>query len=111
MTRHISLGAFEYAALLVTHALGDTAYPVTIREEIERRARRPVSRGALYTTLARLEAKGFLASRMGDPTPIRGGKRKRFYRLTAAGLAAVRAAHSQLVQPWHTAGRLLGKVP
>ena len=69
--------------------LGDRAYGVTVRQEIEVRTRREVSIGAIYATLNRLEAKGYVKSQLGDPTPERGGRSKRFFRVTARGVAAV----------------------
>lgn len=89
----IYLGEFEYAVLLAVLHLGEDAYAVPIREIIEQRTGRPVARGALYTGLDRLEAKGCLRSRMGDPTEERGGKARRYYGVTAAGMKALRATH------------------
>lgn len=89
----IYLGEFEYAVLLAVLHLDQDAYAVPIRELIEERTSRPVARGALYTGLDRLEAKGCLRSRMGDPTEERGGKARRYYSVTAAGLKAIRATH------------------
>lgn len=79
------LGEFEQLVLLALVRLGAEAYGVAIRDEIEQRARRDVALGAVYTTLLRLENKGLATSRLGDPTPERGGRRKKFYRPTAAG--------------------------
>jgi DNA-binding PadR family transcriptional regulator len=87
-----TLGEFEQIVLLAILRLGDNAYGVTIREEIAARTDRDPSPGALYTTLARLEDKGMLKSRMGDPTPDRGGRAKRFVKLTASGLDAIARA-------------------
>jgi DNA-binding PadR family transcriptional regulator len=92
----IYLGEFEYAVLLAVLHLNEDAYAVPIRELIENRTARPVARGALYTGLDRLEAKGCLKSRMGDATDERGGKAKRYYTVTAAGLKAIRATHESL---------------
>lgn len=97
----IYLGEFEYAVLLaILHlqATDDTegAYAVPIRELIEQRTGRPVARGALYTGLDRLEGKGCLKSRMAGATEERGGKAKRYYTVTAAGLKAIRATHESL---------------
>ena len=89
----IYLGEFEYAVLLSVLHLDEDAYAVPIRELIEQRTGRPVARGALYTGLDRLEAKGCLRSRMGDPTEERGGKARRYYAVTAAGMKALRATH------------------
>jgi len=86
------LGEFEQLILLAILRLGDNAYGVTIRAELMERARRAVAPGALYTTLERLETKGLLTSRMGDPTPQRGGRAKRYVTVTAAGIDALRRA-------------------
>jgi PadR family transcriptional regulator, regulatory protein PadR len=92
----IYLGEFEYAVLLGILHLDEDAYAVPIRELIEQRTGRPVARGALYTGLDRLEAKGCLKSRMGDPTEERGGKARRYFSVTAAGMKAIRATHESL---------------
>jgi len=89
----IYLGEFEYAVLLSVLHLDEGAYAVPIRELIEQRTGRPVARGALYTALERLEAKGCLRSRMGDATDERGGKPRRYFSVTAAGLRAIKATH------------------
>jgi PadR family transcriptional regulator PadR len=83
------LGEFEHIVLLALLRLGDEAYGVTVREEIQSRTRREVSIGAVYATLDRLETKGYIRSHRGDPTPERGGRSKRFFRVTAQGMAAV----------------------
>ncbi len=92
----IYLGEFEYAVLLAVLHLDEDAYAVPVREIIEQRTGRPVARGALYTGLDRLEAKGCLRSRMGEATEERGGKAKRYYAVTPAGLKAIRATHEAL---------------
>jgi DNA-binding PadR family transcriptional regulator len=79
------LGEFEQLVLLALLRLGDDAYGVAIRAEIEKETRRDVALGAVYTTLLRLEEKRLVASRLGDPTPQRGGRRKKYYRPLAAG--------------------------
>jgi DNA-binding PadR family transcriptional regulator len=84
------LGEFEHIVVLALLRLEDRAYGVTVRQEIEFRAHREVSIGAVYATLNRLEAKGYVKSCRGEPTPERGGRSKRFFRLTARGVAAVR---------------------
>jgi PadR family transcriptional regulator PadR len=89
----IYLGEFEYAVLLAVLHLDADAYAVPIRELIEERTGRPVARVALYTGLDRLEAKGCLKSKMGEATEERGGKAKRYYSVTPAGLKAIRATH------------------
>ena len=92
----IYLGEVESAVLLAVLHLGEDAYAVPVRELIEQRTGRPVARGALYTGLDRLEAKGCLKSRMGDPSEERGGKARRYYSVTPAGLKAIRATHDAL---------------
>src|SRR5579871_1501183 len=82
-------GEFEHLVILALLRLEDRAYGVTVRQEIESRTKRDVSIGAVYATLERLEAKGYVASRRGEPTPERGGRSKRLFRVTARGLAAV----------------------
>lgn len=82
------LGEFEQIVLFAVAQVED-AYGATIREAIEARTGRQVSAGAVYTTLDRLEARGLVASWWGDPTPERGGKRKRHFRLRAAGRDAL----------------------
>jgi DNA-binding PadR family transcriptional regulator len=87
-----SLGEFEQVVLLAILRLGDSAYGVTIGAEITACTRREPAPGALYTTLDRLEDKGLVSSRMGDPTPQRGGRAKRYFSLSANGLAAITRA-------------------
>ena len=87
-----SLGEFEQVVLLAVLRLGDNAYGVTIGAEITACTGREPTAGALYTTLDRLEDKGLVSSRMGDPTPQRGGRAKRFFVLNSKGLAAITRA-------------------
>ena len=89
-----SLGEFEQIVLLAILRVGESAYGVTIRSEIEARTGRDPAPGALYTTLDRLEEKGLVASRMGDPTPQRGGRAKRFFQVTGVGIDAVARAQT-----------------
>jgi PadR family transcriptional regulator PadR len=90
------LGEFEHLVLLAVLRVGQGAYAVPVRAEIESRAGRTVARGALYTTLDRLEQKGLLRSRLGDPLPERGGRARRYYTVSARGLAALRAARESI---------------
>lgn len=90
------LGEFEFAVLLAVLQTDD-AYAVPIRSLLEERTGRPVARGALYTSLERLEGKGYLKSRMADPTDERGGKQRRYFTVTPHGLRALRATHSAFV--------------
>lgn len=87
------LGEFEQLVLLALIRLGDEAYGMAVRREIEGRAARDVSIGAVYATLERLESKGLVSSYTGEPTAERGGRAKRHFRVEAEGLRAVR--HSQ----------------
>jgi DNA-binding PadR family transcriptional regulator len=82
------LGEFEYLLLTAAARLGANAYGAAMRQEIESATGRRCSIGALYTTLDRLEAKGFVKTWMGDPTPQRGGRPKRMVRVTAKGIQA-----------------------
>jgi PadR family transcriptional regulator, regulatory protein PadR len=95
MPPHI-LGDFEQLILFALIRLGADAYGVTIRNQIEARAGRAVSPGALYTALDRLEKRGLVASRLGDPTPQRGGKRKRLYTLQPAGERALARVYESM---------------
>lgn len=83
------LGEFEHLVLLALLRLGEDAYGVTVRKEIEARTRREVSLGAAYSTLDRLETKGYVTSFYGGATDQRGGRSKRFFRITSEGLVAV----------------------
>ena len=87
-----TLGEFEQIVLLAILRLDENAYGVTIREEIMARTDREPSPGALYTTLDRLEEKGLVRSRFGDPTPQRGGRAKRFFGISAKGIESVARA-------------------
>ena len=80
-----SLGFLEEAVMLVVLALGEGAYGVAIRDELSKRTRKDYSLGATYTTLDRLHDKELLTSRLGDPSPERGGRAKRFFKLTDQG--------------------------
>ena len=88
------LGRFEHLLLLVVVRLGDDAYGMTIRRELARHTGREVSVGAIYTALARLEEKGLVQSKLGEPTPERGGKAKRYYRVLPAGKKAIARARA-----------------
>src|SRR5687768_16922597 len=80
-----AIGDFEQLILFALIRLGDDAYGVSIRNAIEVRTARAISPGALYTALDRLEKRGLVSSRLGEPTPERGGKRKRLYTVMPAG--------------------------
>ncbi len=86
-----ALGELETLILLAILQLGET-YGVPVRDEIENRTGKRLSRGAVYTALARLEKKGYLDSTIGPPTPTRGGKSKRFYSVNDRGMDALRTS-------------------
>jgi PadR family transcriptional regulator PadR len=91
MGEKLVLGNFEFATLAAIATLQDNAYGMRIRQELDRLLGRQVAIGAVYTTLARLEEKNLVSSHVGDPTPERGGRAKRFYRLEAQGHRAYAA--------------------
>jgi DNA-binding PadR family transcriptional regulator len=90
------LGEFEHVVLLAVLRPGEEAYGVTVRRETAARTKREESIGAVCATLDRLEAKGYVQSRPGDPTPERGGRSNRFFRVTARGVSAVKRTHRAL---------------
>jgi PadR family transcriptional regulator PadR len=94
------LGEFEQLVLLAVARLGEEGYGVTIREEIERRAGREVTIGAVYATLARLEEKGLAASWEGESEARRGGRARRHYRVEPAGARALEAARGMMDRMW-----------
>ncbi len=99
------IGSLEELVLLAlarVHARGDdeAAYGMTVRRELEERAGRDVSIGAVYSTLDRMEAKGLVRSRLADPDPARGGRPRRYFSLTEEGVAAVGQARSMRDRLW-----------
>lgn len=89
----LPLGEFEQLVLLALVRLGPDAYGATVRREIETRSGRRVSISAVYTTLERLEQKGFVRSWIGEPTPQRGGRRRKHFELLPAGGRALKLAY------------------
>lgn len=89
MTERRSLAEFELYVLLAVARLGEGAYGVTIRREIETQGRRKVSMGAIYATLARLEEKGLVGFRYSEPLPVRGGRSRKLVSLTRGGRVAL----------------------
>ena len=87
-----ALGELEALVLLAVLRLGADAYGIAIQQEIAAHADRYPSLGAIYSTLTRLEQKGFVTAQDGDPTPTRGGRRKKLYTVEAAGRQAVRTS-------------------
>ena len=100
------LGELEQVVLLAILRVGDDAYGVPIAREIELQTGRELALATIYKTLSRLEAKGLVDARVGEPTPERGGRRKRYYALTTGGRAAVR--HSLTVLRRMTRGLQVG---
>jgi PadR family transcriptional regulator len=95
------LGELEQLVMLAALRLGEDAYAVSIRDEIETRTGIDLGRSSVYVTLDRLDRKGYVTSRFGDPTPERGGKAKRCFKLTAAGQRALAAAESAVARLRH----------
>lgn len=91
-----SLGVLEQMILLALIRLGDDAYGVPIREDIEQRTGREISPGAVYTALGRHEARELVVSRLGEPTAERGGKRKKHYTIRPDGLELLRRSFHEL---------------
>ena len=98
MTKGRYLAEFELYVMSALAHLGDDAYGVTIRQDIERRSGRRVAIGAVYATLARLADKGYVTSRVSDPLPFQGGRSRKFVRLTAAGRRALQDSTAMLVR-------------
>jgi len=94
------VGEFEQIVLLAVLRLGEDAYGAAVRRDIETRTGRPLTVGALYRTLDRLESKGFVTSRFGDPTPERGGRSRRYFRLRPIALRSLRASRDALSAMW-----------
>jgi PadR family transcriptional regulator PadR len=86
------VGEVEQLVLIALVRLGEGTYAVPIRALVEQETGLALSRGAVYVTLERLEAKGYVASWFAEPIAVRGGKARRVFRLTPAGLAAARAS-------------------
>jgi PadR family transcriptional regulator PadR len=94
------VGDLELRVLLVIHHLRGQGYAVSIADEIQQRSGKSVSLGAIYGTVDRLEKKGLVSSELGAPTPERGGKPKRFYKVSAPGLLALSKAREVDARMW-----------
>jgi DNA-binding PadR family transcriptional regulator len=103
------LGNFELMLLLALVRLGDDAYGVTIARELEQQTGREVVVASVYATLERLQERGFVASSLGDPTPERGGRAKRYFRITGAGIREIRDARRALMNMWKGLPELKGE--
>ena len=102
MNKRGYLGELELMLLLAVIHLGDEAYGVPISRELEKHRGKNVSLGSVYAALERLEGKGLVVSNLGDPTPERGGKAKRFFRITKLGLRQVQDTRRVLTGLWQT---------
>jgi DNA-binding PadR family transcriptional regulator len=111
MARRGFLGGFELLVLLALIRLDHEAYGVPIAESIEDRSGREVALGSVYITLERLERKGFVSSRLGEPTAERGGRAKTYFRITPKGLREVRQALQTLTRLWQGLPQLKGATP
>lgn len=98
--RFPGIGELELAVLLCVVRNGDDAYGAVVRRDLSARAHRDYAVGAIYTTLQRLEDKGFVTSHMSEPTAVRGGRAKRCYRVTAGGSRALRQERDLAVALW-----------
>lgn len=108
MARGGYLGEFELMVVLALIRLGEDAYGVPISREIEKRSGREVAIGSVYAALERLEEKGLVASRLGEPTAERGGRAKRYFRITSNGLKEARQTQRTLVSLWKGIPELSG---
>jgi DNA-binding PadR family transcriptional regulator len=94
------MGEFEQLVLLALLRLDNDAYGMEVREEIEKRTGREISYGAVYTTLDRLEQKGYVAHRLGEATPERGGRARKYFQALPEGREALRATQQALTVMW-----------
>ena len=104
-----ALGNFELMVLLAILRVGENAYGVPIAQELEESSGKDVLLGSVYAALDRLEAKGLVSSRLGDPTPERGGRAKKFFKVTARGVREVRDAQRTLTRLWRGLPELRGE--
>ena len=103
------LGNFDLLLLLALMRLGDDAYGVTIAQELEEQTGREVIVASVYATLDRLQQRGLVASSLGDSTPERGGRAKRYFRITGSGIREVRDARRSLMNLWRGLPELKGE--
>ena len=104
------LGSYELMVLLAVLRVGEDAYGVPIAGELEQTTGRKVLLGSVYAALDRLERKGFVTSALGDPTPERGGRAKRYFQITAKGVREVRDAQRMLTNMWRNLSVLQGEI-
>lgn len=108
MPKGKNLGDFELMVMLALMRLGDDAYGVPISREIEQQSGREVSLGSVYATLERLEGRGLVSSYLGKPTAERGGKAKRYFRVTSNGLRKAKETRLVLIKLWRGLPELEG---
>lgn len=108
MAQREFLGNFELLVMLAVMRLGENAYGVPVSREIEERSGRKVLLGSVYATLERLANKGLVASDLGESTAERGGRAKRYFRVTLKGLREVRHAQAALKKLWQGLPQLEG---
>ena len=94
------LGEFEQLCLLAVVRLGANAYGVTILDEIEKRTGREPNIGSIYATLDRMEEKGFVSSKLGEATAVRGGRPKRYFKIEAPGVEALERVRRMQDSMW-----------
>src|SRR5580692_7959348 len=100
MAKRSYLGEMELMVLLAVVRLGDDAYGVPISKELLELAGREVALGSIYAALDRMEQKGFVTSLLGDPTPARGGRAKRYFHATPAGVRVLKMTRAALTNLW-----------
>jgi PadR family transcriptional regulator PadR len=109
MSKRDYLGNLELMVMLVLISMGEKTYGIPIAHEIETKGGREVSLGSIYATLERLETKGFVSSELGEPTPERGGRAKKYFSVTAKGVREVREAQRVLEQLGQRVRQLEGR--
>ncbi len=105
----IDIGDLEHLVLLAILRLGPDAYGIPILDEVCARSGRDVSRATVYVALKRLEQKGLVSSRLGESTPERGGRAKRYYKIKPAGLKALRDSREMFLDLWRDLESVLGR--
>jgi len=108
MAKRDYLGSFELIVMLALMRLGEDAYGVPISREIEESSGREAALASVYATLERLESKGLVSSELGEPTPERGGRAKKYFHVTVKGLREVRQMQRALMKLWKRVPQLEG---
>src|SRR5437588_3947716 len=109
MSDHTYLGGLELTVMLALLRLGEDAYGVPISREIEQQSGREVALGSVYAALERLQEKGLVSSNLGEPTAERGGRAKRYFRVTTKGLRETRETRQALMKLWRGLRELEGQ--